>query len=132
MATFTVNGKSVTVEKNQKLIRFLRDTLHLTSVKDGCSEGACGTCHVLIDGKPTKACIPQTDKLEGKTVLTIEGLSDWEKQVYTFAINGQTGELTCDVPADMGKSFGWFMGIFAGVCAVGYGLLVLLNAMGVL
>ena len=37
MATFTVNGKSVTVEKNQKLIRFLRDELHLTSVKDGCS-----------------------------------------------------------------------------------------------
>ena len=49
MATFTVNGQSVTVEKNQKLIRYLRDTLHLTSVKDGCSEGACGTCHVLID-----------------------------------------------------------------------------------
>ena len=69
MATFTVNGQSVTVEKNQKLIRYLRDTLHLTSVKDGCSEGACGTCHVLIDGKPTKACIPQTDKLEGKTIL---------------------------------------------------------------
>ena len=72
MATFTVNGQSVTVEKNQKLIRYLRDTLHLTSVKDGCSEGACGTCHVLIDGKPTKACIPQTDKLEGKTILTVE------------------------------------------------------------
>ena len=94
MATFTVNGKSVTVEKNQKLIRFLRDTLHLTSVKDGCSEGACGTCHVLIDGKPTKACIPQTDKLEGKSVLTIEGLSDWEKQVYTFAF-GETGAVQC-------------------------------------
>ena len=94
MATFTVNGKSVTVEKNQKLIRFLRDTLHLTSVKDGCSEGACGTCHVLIDGKPTKACIPQTDKLEGKTVLTIEGLSDWEKQVYTFAF-GEAGAVQC-------------------------------------
>lgn len=59
MATFTVNGKAVTVEKNQKLIRFLRDDLHLTSVKDGCSEGACGTCTVLIDGKPTKACIPR-------------------------------------------------------------------------
>ncbi len=94
MATFTVNGKSVTVEKNQKLIRFLRDTLHLTSVKDGCSEGACGTCHVLIDGKPTKACIPQTDKLEGKSVLTIEGLSDWEKQVYTFAF-GEAGAVQC-------------------------------------
>ena len=68
MAAFVVNGTPVTVEKNQKLIRYLRDELHLTSVKDGCSEGACGTCHVLIDGKPTKACIPQTDKLEGKTM----------------------------------------------------------------
>ena len=72
MATFTVNGRSVTVEQNQKLLRFLRDTLHLTSVKDGCSEGACGTCTVLIDGKPTRAGIPQTDKLEGKTVVTVE------------------------------------------------------------
>ena len=42
MATFTVNGRTVTVEKNQKLLRYLRDTLGLTSVKDGCSEGACG------------------------------------------------------------------------------------------
>ena len=48
MAAFVVNGTPVTVEKNQKLIRYLRDELHLTSVKDGCSEGACGTCHVLI------------------------------------------------------------------------------------
>ena len=94
MATFTVNGKSVTVEKNQKLIRFLRDTLHLTSVKDGCSEGACGTCHVLIDGKPTKACIPQTDKLEGKTIITVEGLSDFEKEVYTYAF-GEAGAVQC-------------------------------------
>lgn len=80
MATFTVNGKTVTIDQNQKLIRYLRDELRLTSVKDGCSEGACGTCHVLIDGKPTKACVPQTDKLEGKTILTVEGLSDWEKR----------------------------------------------------
>ena len=94
MATFIVNGSTVTVEKNQKLIRFLRDELHLTSVKDGCSEGACGTCHVLIDGKPTKACIPQTDKLEGKTILTVEGLSDWEKEVYTFAF-GEAGAVQC-------------------------------------
>ena len=94
MATFIVNGKSITVEKNQKLIRFLRDELHLTSVKDGCSEGACGTCHVLIDGKPTKACIPQTDKLEGKTIQTVEGLSDWEKEVYTFAF-GEAGAVQC-------------------------------------
>ena len=94
MAVFTVNGKTVTAEKNQKLLRFLRDELRLTSVKDGCSEGACGTCTVLIDGKPTKACIPQTDKLEGKTILTVEGLSDWEKQVYTFAF-GEAGAVQC-------------------------------------
>ena len=94
MATFTVNGQTVTVEKNQKLLRYLRDTLRLTSVKDGCSEGACGTCHVLIDGKPTKACIPQTDKLEGKSVLTVEGLSDFEKEVYTYAF-GHAGAVQC-------------------------------------
>ena len=94
MATFTVNGKTVTVEKNQKLIRFLRDTLHLTSVKDGCSEGACGTCTVLIDGKPTKACVPQTDKLEGKSIVTVEGLSDWEKDVFTYAF-GEAGAVQC-------------------------------------
>ena len=94
MATFTVNGQSVTVEHNQKLLRFLRDSLHLTSVKDGCSEGACGTCTVLIDGKPTKACVPQTDKLEGKTVLTVEGLSEFEKDVYTYAF-GAAGAVQC-------------------------------------
>nr|WP_325257807.1 selenium-dependent xanthine dehydrogenase [uncultured Oscillibacter sp.] len=94
MAAFTVNGKSVTVEKNQKLIRFLRDELGLTSVKDGCSEGACGTCTVLIDGKPTRACIPQTDKLDGKSVLTAEGLTDFEKRVYTYAF-GQAGAVQC-------------------------------------
>ena len=94
MATFIVNGQSVSVEKNQKLIRFLRDELNLTSVKDGCSEGACGTCHVLIDGKPTKACVPSTDKLEGKNIITVEGLSAWEKEVYTFAF-GEAGAVQC-------------------------------------
>ena len=94
MATFTVNGKTVTVEKNQKLIRCLRDELHLTSVKDGCSEGACGTCTVLIDGKATRACIPQTDKLEGKTIVTVEGLTDFEQKVYTYAF-GHAGAVQC-------------------------------------
>ena len=94
MATFTVNGTAVTVEKNQKLIRYLRDTLRLTSVKDGCSEGACGTCTVLIDGKATKACIAQTDKLEGKSIVTVEGLSEFEKKVYTYAF-GMAGAVQC-------------------------------------
>lgn len=58
MAVFTVNGKTVTAEKNQKLLRFLRDELRLTSVKDGCSEGACGTCTVLIDGQAHQGLCP--------------------------------------------------------------------------
>ena len=94
MATFTVNGRTVSVEKNQKLIRYLRDELHLTSVKDGCSEGACGTCTVLIDGKPTRACIPQTDKLEGKSIITVEGLSDFEKEAWVYAF-GEAGAVQC-------------------------------------
>ena len=94
MASFFVNGKAVTVENNQRLMRYLRDTLHLTSVKDGCSEGACGTCTVLIDGKAVKACVQQTDKLEGRHVLTVEGLSDFEKDVYTFAF-GEAGAVQC-------------------------------------
>ncbi len=94
MAEFTVNGRSVSVEKNQKLIRFLRDVLGLTSVKDGCSEGACGTCTVLIDGRAARACVPQTDKLEGKSVVTVEGLTEFEKQVYTYAF-GHAGAVQC-------------------------------------
>ena len=73
MYTITVNGKIYQEEQDMKLLRFLRDKCHLKSVKDGCSEGACGTCHVLIDGKATKACVPKLSKLEGKQILTIEG-----------------------------------------------------------
>ena len=94
MAEFLVNGTPVVAEKNQKLLRFLRDELRLTSVKDGCSEGACGTCHVLVDGKLTKACVPSTDKLAGKSVLTVEGLSDYEKEVYVHAF-GEAGAVQC-------------------------------------
>ena len=53
---FNVNGKNVSVDKDKKLLRYLRDDLHLTSVKDGCSEGACGACTIIIDGKTTRAC----------------------------------------------------------------------------
>lgn len=74
MAVFFVNGTEVSVEKNQRLLRYLRDTLHLTSVKDGCSEGACGACTVLIDGVATDTCLYLTDWAQGKEILTVEGL----------------------------------------------------------
>ncbi len=94
MATFFLNGTEVTVTKKQKLLRFLRDEMHITSAKDGCSEGACGACTVLIDGEPCRACIPDTERLDGKSVLTVEGLSDFEKAVYTFAF-GEAGAVQC-------------------------------------
>ena len=94
MAEFTVNGAHVAPQKNMKLLRFLRDELHLTSVKDGCSQGACGACTVIIDGAPCKACVPDTDTLEGRTIITVEGLSDWEKEAYTFAY-AEAGAVQC-------------------------------------
>lgn len=94
MFTFLVNGKTYEVEKDKKLMRFLRDDLHLTSVKDGCSQGACGTCTVLIDGKATKACVPMLSKIQGKSVVTVEGLSDREKEVYACAF-GTAGAVQC-------------------------------------
>ena len=94
MSTFVVNGQTVTAEKNKKLLRFLRDDLGLTSVKDGCSEGACGACTVIIDGVTCKACVPDTDKLEGRNIITVEGLSDWEKELYTFCY-GEAGAVQC-------------------------------------
>ena len=89
MAVFFVNGTEVNVPKNQKLLRYLRDELHLTSVKDGCSEGACGACTVLIDGEPCRACTPSTDALEGRHILTVE-----EKKLYTYAY-GEAGAVQC-------------------------------------
>ena len=94
MAVFFVNGKEVEVTKNQKLLRYLRDELHLTSVKDGCSEGACGACTVIIDGETIRACTPMTDRLEGKHIITVEGLTDEEKELYTYAY-GEAGAVQC-------------------------------------
>lgn len=94
MITVLVNGKKYEVEKDKKLMRFLRDDLHLTSVKDGCSQGACGTCTVLVDGKATRACIPMLSKVEGKEIITVEGLSDREKDVYTYAF-ATAGAVQC-------------------------------------
>lgn len=94
MATFTVNGQSVTVEHNQKLLYLLRDTLRLTSVKNGCAEGACGACMVLVDGKAAKACVLQTEKLNGKSIVTVEGFSAREQAVYAYAF-GKVGAVQC-------------------------------------
>lgn len=94
MTTLKVNGRTYQCNEAKTLIRFLRDDLRLTSVKDGCSEGACGTCMVLIDGKPMKCCVQQMAKLEGKEIITVEGLSPREKEVYSYAF-AKCGAVQC-------------------------------------
>ncbi|MCR4818650.1 MAG: 2Fe-2S iron-sulfur cluster binding domain-containing protein, partial [Fretibacterium sp.] len=92
--TIQVNGREVRTAEKKKLIRFLRDDLGYTSVKDGCSEGACGTCTVLMDGRPVRSCIMTTEQADGKEVLTVEGLSDFEKEAYVYAF-GKAGAVQC-------------------------------------
>lgn len=92
---FKVNGTSITYAgEDKKLLTFLREELNLTGTKDGCSEGACGTCTVLIDGKKTKACATKLSRLEGKSVITIEGLSEREKEVYSYCF-AEMGAVQC-------------------------------------
>ena len=91
---FYVNGRLVKAAPGQKMIRFLRDELKLTSVKNGCSEGACGTCTVLVDGKATKACILTTDRAAGKHIITCEGLTLREREVYAYAFT-KCGAVQC-------------------------------------
>ncbi|WP_302804875.1 selenium-dependent xanthine dehydrogenase [Eubacterium callanderi] len=94
MYTIKVNGVIHEVEQDKKLMRFLRDDLRLTSVKDGCSEGACGTCTIIIAGKATRSCIPMVSKMADKEIITVEGLTEREKEVYSYAF-AKAGAVQC-------------------------------------
>ena len=73
----TINGlrQWVEVRPNQSLLEFLRDDLKLKGTVEGCSVGVCGSCTVLIDGKPVSSCLTLASNIENKTVTTVEGLS---------------------------------------------------------
>ena len=79
--TLTVNGKSyqLLVHPDQNLIGVLRDDLGLTGTKQGCDDGACGTCTVTVNGAVARACRVPVAKVNGKDVLTIEGLGNAER-----------------------------------------------------
>ena len=95
MYAFSVNGNPITYNGNdKKLLRFLREDLNLTGTKDGCSEGACGTCTILVDGVKMKACAIPLSRLEGKSVITIEGLSQREMDVYSYCF-AEAGAVQC-------------------------------------
>ncbi len=94
MFTVNVNGKDYISGQDKKLLRFLRDDLHLTAAKDGCSEGVCGTCTVLVDGKKVKACTMPISKLPGKKVVTVEGIAPEEMRVYEHCF-AEAGAVQC-------------------------------------
>ena len=94
MYTVNINGKDYESAHDKKLLRFLRDDLHLTAAKDGCSQGVCGTCTVLVDGKKTKACVVSLSRLEGKKVLTVEGIDPEEMAVYEHCF-AEAGAVQC-------------------------------------
>lgn len=72
-----VNGRAhtVTTPAHKTLLYLLRDDLHLYGTKDGCREGECGACTVLLDGRPVNACLVLAGQADGREVVTIEGLA---------------------------------------------------------
>ena len=75
---FTVNGEEQAefVESGALLVDVLRDKLGLTATKNGCGQGTCGACTVLIDGEPQLSCLTLAQRAEGRAVTTLEGLSN--------------------------------------------------------
>jgi len=80
LISLTVNGKvyEVAVKPNQTLVDFLRDELDLIGTKKGCEMGDCGSCTVLMDGRPVNSCLVLAVQANGREIQTIEGLESPE------------------------------------------------------
>lgn len=94
MFTVTINNRMYSSTEDMNLLDFLRDEAQLTSVKNGCGEGACGACMVLLDGKSFRACLLTLAKVGEKKVITVEGLSQREKDVYSWVF-AEAGAVQC-------------------------------------
>jgi carbon-monoxide dehydrogenase small subunit len=75
---FTLNGATVSLDAagSRRLLDVLRESLHVTGTKEGCGEGECGACSVLIDGEVVNSCLVAVGQVEGCQVTTVEGLAD--------------------------------------------------------
>ena len=78
--TLTINGqqRTATTRANRTLLQLLRDDVGLTGTKDGCAEGECGACTVIMDGKPVNACLVLAAQADGRSIVTIEGIGTRE------------------------------------------------------
>jgi len=77
LLSFTVNGvlRELAVRPNATLLEVLREDLELTGAKEGCGEGACGSCTVLMDGEPVRSCLTLALEAREREITTVEGLS---------------------------------------------------------
>jgi selenium-dependent xanthine dehydrogenase len=94
LATFTVNGREAAIEEGRNFLDWLRREARLTSVKNGCAEGACGACMVLVDGRAMNACALTGAKVAGKRVVTVEGFPPEELSAYERAF-AEAGAVQC-------------------------------------
>lgn len=94
MFEFILNNKEVSYDKDISLLDYLRDVIELTSVKNGCAEGACGACMVLCDGVAQRACLLKLSRIENKSITTVEGISEKEREAFAFAF-GKCGAVQC-------------------------------------
>ena len=87
---FTVNGRLVAVDRPPlaRLLDVLREDLHLTGTKEGCGEGECGACTVLLDGLPVCSCLVPLGQVRGAEVVTIEGLGASHPLQRAFVVEG--------------------------------------------
>ncbi|MFH1137955.1 MAG: (2Fe-2S)-binding protein [Pseudomonadota bacterium] len=81
LISFKLNGRPVDAPAapNRTLLQLLREDLRLTGTKHGCGVGDCGSCTVLLDGKPVNSCLVLAFQVEGKEVTTVEALADGDK-----------------------------------------------------
>jgi carbon-monoxide dehydrogenase small subunit len=75
---FTLNGTAVSLDVGgtRRLLDVLREDLHLTGTKEGCGEGECGACSVIVDGEVVDSCLVAVGQVAGCKVITVEGLAD--------------------------------------------------------
>ena len=97
--TFTVNGAPVEVEAggSRRLLDVLREDLALTGTKEGCGEGECGACSVLLDGSVVDACLVPVSQAEGASVQTVEGLAEAGRMNTLQAAFLETGGAQCGI-----------------------------------
>lgn len=95
--TLQVNGevKDFLINEDALLIDVLRDEANLTGTKKGCGEGECGTCTVLIDGKPVNSCLVLAALVQGKEILTIEGVGTPENLHHIQEAFVEKGAIQC-------------------------------------